>query len=203
MHNERTATGAELARAFSITPRRVRQLRDEGAFRQLPGGSYDVEECERALSVIRSGRGSAAMSLVYRDADELALEIERDLARLAKRPQEDRLDAAMADHGVGEKVGKLIHLLSLMAATAPEGAQREFEKSHVASLHGVLLGSLLNAIGAELEPEARGGTIELSGPGHRVPQNARRDFAERRGRIKKASSGAEQQAIHGRRRNDL
>ncbi len=92
------------------------------------------------------------MSLVYRDADELALEIERDLARLEKRPQADRLEAAM--NGVGPKIGRLIHLLSLVAACAPEGARREFEKQHVQMLQSQLLGSMLSAMGVDLEPEA-------------------------------------------------
>jgi hypothetical protein len=148
MTETETMTGAELARVLSITPRRVRQLRDEGAFRQLPDGKYNVEECENALAVIRAGRGSSAMNAIYRETDELALEVDRDLARLARRPQAERLDAAM--NGVGPKIGKLIHLLSLAAACAPEGARRDFERQHVAMLQSQIMGAMLATIGVKV-----------------------------------------------------
>lgn len=148
-----TFTATLLARELGVTARRVRQLEQEGVFRRLPNNRFDPEECAAAYVAFRAGRGSAALARVYDDAGRLADGIERDLADLSKLPLEKRMQAAMVDDGVGARVGRLVHLLSLIAACAPDGPQREFEKQHVASLHGVLLGSLLNAIGADLEPE--------------------------------------------------
>ena len=148
-----TFTGALIAKELNLTARRVRQLEAEGVFRKLPDGKYDRDECADAYLAFRAGRGSAAMSRVHDDASRLADEIDFELAKLQKLPIEKRMEVASDEHGVGAKVGRLIHLLGLMAACAPEH-RRDFEKSHVQMLHGVLLGSLLNAIGAELAPGA-------------------------------------------------
>lgn len=146
-----TFTATLLARELNLTARRVRQLEAEGVLRRLPDNKFDPDECADAYNAFKAGRGSAAMARVRENAGRLADDIDHELGKLSKLSMERRMQEAMAPGGVGEKVGKLIHLLSLMAATAPEGAQRDFEKQHVASLHGVLLGSLLNAIGAELD----------------------------------------------------
>lgn len=144
-----TFTSTLLAKELGITSRRVRQLEAEGVLRRLPDGRFDPEESDAAYNAFRAGRGSAAMRRVYADAENLSLEIERDLARLAKRPQAERLDAAM--NGVGPKIGRLVHLLSLAAATAPDD-RREFERQHVAMLQSQIIGSMLSTIGVQLEP---------------------------------------------------
>ena len=149
-----TFTATLLARELNLTTRRIRQLEQEGVFRRLPNNKFDPEECAAAYTAFKAGRGSAALARVYDDAGRLADCIDRDLAAISKLPLDKRMVAATADDGVGARVGRLIHLLSLIAACAPDGPQREFERQHVAMLQSQILGSMLSTIRVELEPGA-------------------------------------------------
>lgn len=146
-----TATGGELARSLNITARRVRQLRDDGVFRQLPDGAYDVDECARALTVIRAGRGSPACRALFDDVEQLTHVVERGLERLERLPQAERLSAAARE--VGTAIGRLAHLLSVVAATAPTEDRRTFEKQYVAALCGTATAALLKSLGAALDEQ--------------------------------------------------
>lgn len=82
------------ARALNITARRVRQLAEHDVFRRLPDGRYDVDECARALAVVRGGRGSPACRAMYDDIEHVTHVVERGLERLERLPKGERLAAA-------------------------------------------------------------------------------------------------------------
>jgi hypothetical protein len=144
-------TGAQLGKLLAITPRRVRQLRDDGVFRQFPDGAYDVDECARALAVVRAGRGSPACRALFDDVEQLTHVVERGLERLERLPQAERF--AVAAREVGPAIGRLAHMLNTIAATAPDGPRREFEQNYVKALCGTATASMLAALGAALDEQ--------------------------------------------------
>lgn len=138
-----------LADELGVTPRRVRQLADLGVLRRLPDGGFDGDESLAAYRTFLAGLGSHEYRTLLDETLELADEVQRGLAKLRKVPQPKRL--AAAENGVGPLVGKLIHRLGLLAATAPDGPLRNFEHQHVEMLAGRLVGALLNVLEVELE----------------------------------------------------
>lgn len=141
-----TITPAELAREIGVTARRIRQMEDEGVIRRLPGDVFDLDECEQAHRLL-VGRNPADVAAVRNEAEALAGQVEDDLRKLARLPLAKRMAAAEA--GVGPAIGKLTHLLSLLAAVAPV-ERRDFERHHVGLVSGNLIRSLLDALNVEI-----------------------------------------------------